>query len=165
MTATLRDLAAEVVRGLSGERVEANAVFNPATQYGGGMTHALTLLWHLAKAGPSASGWRGVSGILSQARVPRVPRAATAAIVGTELRETRGNPHGAPRVEAGREPRPGLSEQAHCRLAKACASIAQIFRRVCFCVRPSGGPTLPEWTRSLTAGGRAAAEAREAVWA
>src|SRR5919199_5323016 len=48
LTATLRDLAAQVVRRLSGEKVETSAVFNMATQFGGGKTHALTLLFHLA---------------------------------------------------------------------------------------------------------------------
>src|SRR6266446_1492525 len=51
LTNTLRQLAAQVVRRLSGERVETSAVFNMATQFGGGKTHALTLLFHLAVAG------------------------------------------------------------------------------------------------------------------
>ena len=85
LTRTLRDLAAQVVRRLSGERVETSAVFNMATQFGGGKTHALTLLYHLARGGPSATAWRGVSGILADARVAAVPRAATAVFVGTEF--------------------------------------------------------------------------------
>ena len=44
LTANLRGLASEVVRRLNGERTETSAVFNMATQFGGGKTHALTLL-------------------------------------------------------------------------------------------------------------------------
>src|SRR5215213_6231842 len=69
LTQNLTGWAAEVIRRLSGIKTEANAVFNLATQFGGGKTHALTLLWHLANAGPGANGWRGVSSILTQARV------------------------------------------------------------------------------------------------
>ena len=45
----LTDLAAQVVRRLSGIQVETSAVFNMATQFGGGKTHALTALYHLAR--------------------------------------------------------------------------------------------------------------------
>src|SRR3989304_6127145 len=68
-TRTLRDLAAQVVRRLSGEKVETSAVFNMATQFGGGKTHALTLLYHLANGGPAASKWNGVARILERAGV------------------------------------------------------------------------------------------------
>src|SRR5438067_9678450 len=55
MTQNLTSLAAEVVRRLSGERTETSAVFNLTTQFGGGKTHALTLLYHLAKHGSAAT--------------------------------------------------------------------------------------------------------------
>lgn len=55
MTHTLRDLASQAVRRLSGQQVETSAVFNMAAQFGGGKTHGLTLLCHLAKAGPAAN--------------------------------------------------------------------------------------------------------------
>jgi predicted AAA+ superfamily ATPase len=47
LTKNLGDLAAEVVRRLSGEKTATSAVFNMATQFGCGKTHALTLLYHL----------------------------------------------------------------------------------------------------------------------
>ena len=55
LTKYLTDLAAQVVRRLSGEKTETSAVFNLATQFGGGKTHALTLLYHLAKHGAAAN--------------------------------------------------------------------------------------------------------------
>ncbi|MFN8472770.1 MAG: DUF499 domain-containing protein [Anaerolineae bacterium] len=85
LTTGLTAFAAEVIRRLSGERIEASAVFNLATQFGGGKTHALTLLYHLAKNGPAAQAWAGVPGLMDLARVASIPRADVAVFVGTEF--------------------------------------------------------------------------------
>jgi len=85
LTKNLTALAAEVQRRFSGERTETSAVFNMATQFGGGKTHALTLLYHLARNGPAANGWLGVNKILAKAGLDSVPEAATAVFVGTEF--------------------------------------------------------------------------------
>src|SRR5580765_7058900 len=85
LTKNLRTLAAQVVRRLSGLQVETSAVFNLSTQFGGGKTHALTLLYHLAKYGATAKAWKGVPSILEDAGVAAVPAAATAVFVGTEF--------------------------------------------------------------------------------
>jgi hypothetical protein len=85
LTKNLRELAGEALRRLSGEKTETSAVFNMATQFGGGKTHALTLLYHLTRSGPKAGKWLGVSQILEQARIKEVPQAATAVFVGTEF--------------------------------------------------------------------------------
>ena len=60
LTENLTGLAAEVLRRLSGAVTETSAVFNMTTQFGGGKTHALTLLYHLARNGSAGNGWRGV---------------------------------------------------------------------------------------------------------
>jgi hypothetical protein len=85
LTKNLSQLAAQVVRRLSGVKVETSAIFNLSTQFGGGKTHSLTLLFHLAQHGESASSWKGVGGILEDAGVTKVPKAATAIFVGTEF--------------------------------------------------------------------------------
>ncbi|HOI36485.1 MAG TPA: DUF499 domain-containing protein [Bacillota bacterium] len=85
VTKSLGSLSAEVVRRLSAIQVETSAVFNLSTQFGGGKTHALTLLYHLAQAGQDAHGWKGVSAIQSNAQVERIPHANTAVFVGTEF--------------------------------------------------------------------------------
>jgi hypothetical protein len=85
LTKNLTALASEVIRRLSGEKTETNAVFNLATQFGGGKTHALTLLYHLAKHGPAANKWAGVSQLLARAGVAGVPKAEAAVFVGTEF--------------------------------------------------------------------------------
>lgn len=85
LTKNLRELTAQVVRRLSGVKVETSAIFNLSTQFGGGKTHSLTLLYHLAQNGDAAKSWKGVSGILDDAGLKTVPRAATAIFVGTEF--------------------------------------------------------------------------------
>ena len=85
LTASLQELGGGVVRRLSGIKVETSAVYNLTTQFGGGKTHALTLLYHLATAGPGASKWKGVQALLDKAEVKTVPAAAIAVFVGTEF--------------------------------------------------------------------------------
>jgi hypothetical protein len=85
LTKNLRLLASQVTRRLSGIRVETSAIFNLSTQFGGGKTHALTLLYHLARAGAEAESWKGVPLILQDAGVTVPPVAETAVFVGTEF--------------------------------------------------------------------------------
>ena len=83
LTANLKDLAAQVVRRLSGVKVETSAVFNMATQFGGGKTHSLTLLYHLANTATGSEGLEGRRGDPRQGAGQAVPKAATAVFVGT----------------------------------------------------------------------------------
>ena len=85
LTKNLQSLASEVIRRLSGEKTETSAVFNMATQFGGGKTHSMTLLYHLASQGPEARDFQGVPLLLERAGVPTVPKAAIAVFVGTEF--------------------------------------------------------------------------------
>jgi len=85
LTKSLGALAAEVERRLSGIQVETSAVFNLSTQFGGGKTHALTLLYHLAGSGSDAHAWKGVPAILSAAKIESIPKANAAVFVGTEF--------------------------------------------------------------------------------
>lgn len=99
ITKTLGEFAIQVLRRLSGIRVETNAVFDLSTQFGGGKTHSLTLAFHLAKHGDAAKAWKGVDSLLADAGVSRVPEAATAVFVGTEFDsiEGRGGDDGTPK--------------------------------------------------------------------
>jgi len=85
LTKNLISLTAEVMRRLSGIKTETSAVFNLTTQFGGGKTHALTTLYHLAKHGPDSNRWMGVGRILERAELAQVPQAAVAVFVGTEF--------------------------------------------------------------------------------
>src|SRR5262249_27294501 len=73
LTRNLLNLASQVERRLSGQKVETSAVFNMATQFGGGKTHSLTVLYHLAKGGKAAKDWKGVNRILSEAKLTEIP--------------------------------------------------------------------------------------------
>lgn len=85
LTESLLNLSSQVVRRLSGIKVATSAVFNMATQFGGGKTHSLTALYHLARHGNAANRWMGVSDILRKAEVATVPEAKVAVFVGTEF--------------------------------------------------------------------------------
>ncbi len=99
LTKNLTEIAGEVIRRLSGIQTETSAVFNMSTQFGGGKTHALTLMYHLASHGPEANGWMGVGKLLARAGVGSVPKAKVATFVGTEFDSTtgRGGDDGTPR--------------------------------------------------------------------
>lgn len=85
LTASLLDLGSQVIRRLSGVVLETSAVFNMATQFGGGKTHSLTALYHLAKGGENANRWTGVHRLLERAQLQTVPKADVAVFVGTEF--------------------------------------------------------------------------------
>lgn len=85
LTKGLTGVTAEVLRRLTGEKTETSAVFNMTTQFGGGKTHSLTLLYHLANNGPKAKNWQGVSRLLEVAGLKEVPSAKVAVFVGTEF--------------------------------------------------------------------------------
>jgi hypothetical protein len=99
LTHNLASFAAEVVRRLSGVKTETSPVFNLNTQFGGGKTHFLTLLYHLASQGSKSGGWSGVSKILERASAREVPKAAVAVFVGQRFDATtgRGGDDGTPR--------------------------------------------------------------------
>lgn len=90
LTKNLTLLISQVLRRLAGEITETSAVFNMATQFGGGKTHAETALYHLANNGPTAAEWTGVSTLLREAGIKQVPEAATAVFVGTEFDSIQG---------------------------------------------------------------------------
>ena len=98
LTKNLLELAVQAARRLNGVTVETSPVFNLSTQFGGGKTHALTLLYHLARGGDAAKNWKGVAGILRQARQTGIPDTAVAVFVGTEqdLLTGRGGDDGTP---------------------------------------------------------------------
>ncbi|AMV35269.1 hypothetical protein VN12_24300 [Pirellula sp. SH-Sr6A] len=85
LTASLLELSSQVVRRLNGIQLETSAVFNMATQFGGGKTHSLTTLFHLARHGEESKSWKGVERILEKAGVRTIPKARTAVFVGTEF--------------------------------------------------------------------------------
>jgi predicted AAA+ superfamily ATPase len=71
-----------VLQRLSGVTQNAPPVLTLVTQFGGGKTHTLTALFHLANAGKAAAAYRGVRELLDSAGLSECPGAKVAAFVG-----------------------------------------------------------------------------------
>ena len=74
--------AGMVLRRLSGETANTPPVLTLITQFGGGKTHTLTSLYHLANVGARASELAGVSNLIREAGVAQVPSARVGVFVG-----------------------------------------------------------------------------------
>src|SRR6266542_4333147 len=66
-TRALREHSAMVLRRLAGKTENTAPVLMLITQFGGGKTHTLTTLYHLARSGKTASNFAGVSDLLNEA--------------------------------------------------------------------------------------------------
>lgn len=82
VTRALREHAGMVLRRLSGRTDNTAPVLTLITQFGGGKTHTLATLYHLAKTGKAASRLPGVEDLLREAGVAEVPAAKVAVFVG-----------------------------------------------------------------------------------
>src|SRR5438445_3375696 len=80
-TRALREHAGMVLRRLAGRTDNTAPVLTLITQFGGGKTHTLTSLYHLAKSGEKAAGFAGVSDLLREAGLTSVPGAKVAVFV------------------------------------------------------------------------------------
>jgi hypothetical protein len=81
-TRALREHLGMVLRRLSGITENSAPVLTLITQFGGGKTHTLTALYHLARGGPETKKWNGVKGLLEEAGLADAPRARVAVFVG-----------------------------------------------------------------------------------
>jgi hypothetical protein len=81
-TRALREHAGMVLRRLAGRTDSTAPVLTLITQFGGGKTHTLTALYHLATGGEKASGYAGVSELLRETGLSAVPKARVAVFVG-----------------------------------------------------------------------------------
>jgi hypothetical protein len=85
LTRNLRSLSGEVLRRLNGIHTESSALYNMTTQFGGGKTHSLALLYHLATSGDAARAFMGVPSILQSGNVNEIPKANVGIFVGTRF--------------------------------------------------------------------------------
>ena len=81
-TRALREHAGMVLRRLSGRTDNTSPVLTLITQFGGGKTHTLTTLYHLATNGEAVAGHSGVAELVREAGVASVPKAKVAVFVG-----------------------------------------------------------------------------------
>lgn len=94
VTRALAEHVGMTLRRLSGQTQSAAPVTTLITQFGGGKTHTLTALYHLAGAGPKAAQYAGVPELLSAAGVAEMPAAKVAVFAGNawDPREGRETP-------------------------------------------------------------------------
>jgi hypothetical protein len=81
-TRALREHTGMVLRRLAGKTENTAPVLTLITQFGGGKTHTLTALYHLAKAGKAASKLPGIPDLLKAEHLAEVPKAKVAVFVG-----------------------------------------------------------------------------------
>ncbi len=81
-TRALCEHAGMVLKRLAGETASAAPVLTLITQFGGGKTHTLTALYHLARAGAGAASLAGIPELLKEARLDTVPQARVGVFVG-----------------------------------------------------------------------------------
>ena len=81
-TRALKEHAGMVLRRLSGKTENTAPVLTLITQFGGGKTHTLTSLYHLATAGADASKFPGVTDLLTEAGMAEAPAARVGVFVG-----------------------------------------------------------------------------------
>ena len=72
-TRALNEHAGMVLQRLSGKTENTAPVLTLITQFGGGKTHTLTSLYHLASASAEASRFPGVSDLLNEAGITEAP--------------------------------------------------------------------------------------------
>ena len=81
-TRALREHAGMVLRRLSGKTENTAPVLTLITQFGGGKTHTLTALYHLARSASAAVEYPGVGDLVREAGLSAVPEARVAVFVG-----------------------------------------------------------------------------------
>ena len=90
-TRALTEHSGMVLRRLFGRTENTAPVLTLVTQFGGGKTHTLTALYHLANAGIDAHGLPGVTELLHNAGVADSPDARVGVFVGNAWDPSEGN--------------------------------------------------------------------------
>ncbi|MEM4500619.1 MAG: DUF499 domain-containing protein [Thermofilaceae archaeon] len=85
LTVQFRKLTIEVLRRLSGDVVGTSPGINLTTQFGGGKTHFLALLYHLLRAGDVAREWPGVAELLQESGLSSIPKARVCVFIGNRF--------------------------------------------------------------------------------
>jgi hypothetical protein len=81
-TRALREHSGMALRRLAGKTENTAPVMTLITQFGGGKTHTLTTLYHLARSGERARDFDGVADLLRANGVAEVPLARVGVFVG-----------------------------------------------------------------------------------
>ncbi len=81
-TRALTEYTTMVLKRLAGETANTAPVLTLITQFGGGKTHTLTTLFHLAKNPDQAKRFAGIGNLLQDAGLPSIPKTKVAVFVG-----------------------------------------------------------------------------------
>ena len=84
LTEGLRDLVARAVRRLDGDQ-NASPVVNLQTNFGGGKTHSMLALWHLASGTPLGDYPQDIQDVLAQTRFDELKEVRRVALVGNHI--------------------------------------------------------------------------------
>lgn len=85
LTKAFRSLITSVLRRLDGKPSGAHPITDLMTTFGGGKSHALLCLYHLASHGKEAHKWPGVNELLKEAELQNVPKARIAVLSGEDF--------------------------------------------------------------------------------
>ena len=129
-TRALREHTGMVLRRLSGRTDNSAPVLTLITQFGGGKTHTLTALYHIARNGAAAQGSDGVSDLLEEAGLTSVPDTRVAVFVGNAWDPQEG--HETPWIDIARQLAGNSGVEALGKAAKTTPpgteSIARVFQ-------------------------------------
>jgi len=89
-TSALKEHCAMTLRRLTGESVNTAPVMTLITQFGGGKTHTLATLYHLANSGDTARSYSGVQDFCNWTGLSGIPKAKVAVFVGNAWDPTPG---------------------------------------------------------------------------
>ena len=81
-TRALVEHAGMVLRRLAGNTADTAPVLTLITQFGGGKTHTLASLYHIAKVGAKANALPGIADLLAKANLAEAPEARVGVFVG-----------------------------------------------------------------------------------
>ena len=90
-TSALSKHVEKVLRRLSGDTQNTAPVLTLITQFGGGKTHILTSLYHIAKAGIKADDFPGIAELLRRSQIEVIPNVRVGVFVGNAWDPTEGN--------------------------------------------------------------------------
>lgn len=81
-TRALREHSGMVLRRLNGLTENTAPVLTLITQFGGGKTHTLAALYHIARNGDKAKAYQGIEALIKEAGLTSVPETRVAVFVG-----------------------------------------------------------------------------------
>lgn len=93
MTKALKSVVASVHRRLEGQN-NSEPILDLMTSFGGGKTHTLLALYHIASNGEKSRRWSGIDEIAKEAKIKQIPTAKIAVLSGEDFDPAQGEGDG-----------------------------------------------------------------------